>query len=313
MITTHSHACDASAAVELDAEYFAAANDEDNILRVYRTGQTAGPVTELDVNEFLGAPKDKDDGRCKECDIEGGTRLGDMLFWITSHGRSSKLKNGKTVEKPERQRLFATRLVKKDGGPSLEPYGVPYRELLAALIQEKDLEKFGLMAASKRIPEGVDGLNIEALCATLDGDLLIGFRNPIPKGKALLVRLRDPVGLMKSGKGNARLTGQLLDLEGRGFRDLVRWRGGYLILAGNFDSTKNFALFSWKGDETPPKRLATDLSTINPESLIVFSQDDLRALVLSDDGDLLLGVQREENKKLPVPERTFRSIWVKLE
>ena len=45
--------CDASAAVAISATLFVVANDEDNILRVYRRDRPAQPVYSLDVSRFL--------------------------------------------------------------------------------------------------------------------------------------------------------------------------------------------------------------------------------------------------------------------
>lgn len=58
---------------------FVVANDEDNVLRAYRLGEPA-PVGEWDLNSFLKtAPKN-------EVDIEGVARIGDVGYWISSHG-----------------------------------------------------------------------------------------------------------------------------------------------------------------------------------------------------------------------------------
>ena len=43
-----------------------------------------------------------------EADLEGATRIGDDIYWITSHGQN---KNGKN--RPSRHRLFATAVAQK--------------------------------------------------------------------------------------------------------------------------------------------------------------------------------------------------------
>jgi hypothetical protein len=45
--------CDASAAVAVGADLFVVANDEDNVLRVYRTRQAGGPVASFPIDSFL--------------------------------------------------------------------------------------------------------------------------------------------------------------------------------------------------------------------------------------------------------------------
>jgi hypothetical protein len=96
-ITEHSSMCDASAAVAIAPTMFIVANDEDNMLRVYWHNKPGKPVHEFDLSSFL-EPEPK-----QEADIEGVTRLGDRVYWITSHGTN---KDGK--QRPSRHRLFAT-------------------------------------------------------------------------------------------------------------------------------------------------------------------------------------------------------------
>lgn len=95
--------CDASAAVALAGDLFAVANDEDNILRFYRLGQPGRPVHTYDLKSILfSKPK------APEADLEGAARLGERVFWITSHGRSAQ---GKLA--PNRHRLFALELTQR--------------------------------------------------------------------------------------------------------------------------------------------------------------------------------------------------------
>src|SRR5262245_33287740 len=110
-----SGACDASAGVALTDDLFAAADDESNHLRVYSLSGGSAPLFDRSVNAFLDV-----DPREPEADIEGAARVGDVIYWITSHARN---KQGK--ERTSRQRLFATRIVSLDP-PKLEPFGKPY-------------------------------------------------------------------------------------------------------------------------------------------------------------------------------------------
>jgi hypothetical protein len=96
--------CDASAAVAIGRNMFVVANDEDNVLRVDRNDQAASPIYSLDLTDFL-----KVDPKHPEADIEGATRVGKRIYWITSHGRN---KEGKV--RTSRRRLFATEF-KADG------------------------------------------------------------------------------------------------------------------------------------------------------------------------------------------------------
>ena len=97
-INEYSGICDASAAAPLSAETFVVANDEDNVLRVYRFGEP-NVVQAFSLDQFLKPDPDE-----PEADIEGATRIDDQIYWVTSHGQN---KNGK--DRPSRHRLFRPR------------------------------------------------------------------------------------------------------------------------------------------------------------------------------------------------------------
>jgi hypothetical protein len=99
--------------------------------------------------------------------------------------------------------LFATEIVKnEDGSFELEMHGKPYKHLLDVFFDDKRLKKFNLKKAATAPTKSREGLNIEALCATYEEDLLIGFRAPIPGGKALLVPLNGVEGQCCNFTGN---------------------------------------------------------------------------------------------------------------
>src|SRR4051812_47763733 len=91
--------CDASAAVALDDDLFAVANDEDNTIRVYHAAKGGPPVSSVDLSAFLRV-----DPKFPETDLEGAAWLGDRIFWMASHGRNH---DGKF--RASRDRFFATR------------------------------------------------------------------------------------------------------------------------------------------------------------------------------------------------------------
>src|SRR6059036_2944279 len=75
--------CDASAAVALNNELFAVANDEDNSLRIYNSTQGGLPIYSHDLSRILRV-----DPKKPETDLEGACWLGELIFWISSHGRN---------------------------------------------------------------------------------------------------------------------------------------------------------------------------------------------------------------------------------
>ena len=90
-------ASDASAAVAVTEDLVIVADDEDNVLRIYKTGGGM-PVYSFDLSRFLQVEQEH-----SEADIEGATRVGNRIYWITSHGRNA---DGKI--RPNRYRFFAT-------------------------------------------------------------------------------------------------------------------------------------------------------------------------------------------------------------
>lgn len=272
--------CDASAVVPLDDERFVVADDEDNILRIYSRTRGGAPVQTLDLAPFLRV-----DPKSPEVDLEAAARLGDRIYWISSHAQN---KNGK--DRLSRRRFFATTLSVSNGAAVLRPVGVPCLQLLAGLLQDPRMKPFNLEAAVGRPPKSRNALNIEALCATPEGHLLIGFRNPIPKGRALIVPLLNPAEVIE---GQPARFGDplLLDLDGLGIRSLARVGNRYFLIAGAFDGQGQSHLYEWSGGTDTPRRLPrAELTGLNPEAIEALPEDDrARLLVVSDDGTLKIG------------------------
>jgi hypothetical protein len=288
--------CDASAAVAAGPNAFVVASDEDNTLRLYsRADPQPRPLLDL------GAHLKITTGR--EADIEGAAAIGDRIYWIASHGRN---KEGK--ERRERQRFFATALAVSGTTVSLTPVGQAYANLLKDLIEAPQLKPYGLEEASNKAPEADGGLNIEGLAEGENGRLLIGFRNPVRNGKALLVPLENPQEVVQGA--SARLGNPIdLDLGGKGIRSIERIGAGhYLIVAGASGDGGGFALHRWSGrpaDSKPP-RLGVDLGTLRPEAMFAVPGTDTIQL-LSDDG----GFWADKCDKLPPGGAKFRGTVVK--
>lgn len=293
---TFTGTCDASAAVSLGGELFAVANDEDNILRFYRLDQAGAPVQTYDLSSAL---LERRSG--PEADIEAAARLGSRCFFITSHGRDAE---GKPA--PARRRLFALEFTPQDRRVAVQPVGKPCTNLVADMARHPKLAHFGLADASRLAPKTPGSLNIEALTDTPQGALLIGFRSPVPEGRALLVPLLNP---------NEVLTGRApefgdplrLDLNGLGLRGIGSTGRGYYLLAGPAAGGGKCRLFLWEGGEARPRLVAgVDFSGLNPEAICFHDsagRSDL--VVLSDDGDR--AVRGNACKDLPEAQRKFRA------
>jgi len=301
-VVTHSGACDASGAVPAGPGTFVVASDEDNVLRVY--GQSDAPTQPgaLDVSAFLGL---KAGG--PEADLEGATRTGDVIYWITSHGA-----DGKGQPRPSGRRLFATQVAVVEGRFQFTPVGKPYEALVEDFISDPRLRPFGLKAAAKRAPKTPSALNIEGLTATPEGGLLIGFRNPLPHGKALVVPLLNPNDVVM-GKAKAKLGPPiLLPLAGLGIRSIEfsPGRGEYLIVAGPAGVIGPFNLYRWSGSasDAPVEVPGVSFTGLQPEALIVYPDQAKTIEILSDDGTQ--DIHGTACKDLPIDRRAFRSLRV---
>ena len=299
--------CDASGAVALTDTLFAVADDEDNLLRIYDARRGGAAVATSDALadmalDLASAGKHKHAKKPRELDIEGATRLGDLALWITSHGRSS---SGK--ERPERLVLFGT--TAPAGAARIERVGAPYVHLMDELTSDPRFSAFGLAAAAERAPKEPGGLNIEGLTERPDGAVFVGFRNPVPGGKALLVPLLNPLPVLNGARASFG-DPVLLDLGGLGVRSLSWWRGRYLIAAGHFADGAASRLMIWDGNGAPQPIAGVDLQHFNPEAFFTPEGVD-RILVLSDDGsDVIDGVACK--RLSDAGRKRFRGRWVTL-
>jgi hypothetical protein len=291
---------DASAGVAVSSNLFIVADDEKNFLRLYSTDHAGAPLKEFDFNAFLEVT-----GKSLEADLEGAALLGNRAFWIGSHGRN---KDGKA--RPNRCRLFATDVAINNGDVTLTPVGKPYKGLLDDLVRDSRFVDFHLAEASMKAPKEPDALNIEGLSATPDGHLLIGFRNPTPNGKALLIPLLNPNEVVE-GKPPRFDPAVLLDLDGLGIRDMAFFDGAYFIIAGPWHAGGKFEFYRWAGGSAGPEKFTVKhLGDYRPEAIIIYSEKGFHEIqILSDDGNRVVnGIPAKElSDSAP---KTFRSFWL---
>jgi hypothetical protein len=200
--TVYRGMCDASAAVALGKDHFIVGDDELNILRIYKRDQPEA-VAQADLSSFLGTkPK-------KESDLEGAARLGNKIFWISSHGTNS---DGEVQDR--RRKIFATEIL-EGAVPTVQAVKQPYSKLVDDLSKDPRLLKYNLAEAAKKPPKTKGALNIEGLADFGNGKLLIGFHNPLQGDMALLVPLENPVDIIAGA--SAKLGDPIeLFLGGRG-------------------------------------------------------------------------------------------------
>lgn len=330
---------DASAGVAVGANQFIVADDENNILRVYRTNQGGPPVFSYDLTGFLEV-----EPQFPEADIEGATRIGDRVYWISSHGRN---KDGKM--RPNRYRFFATTISEENDVVSIRPVGRPCKTLVHRLIRTNTMRNLGLDKATRFGEENLkkkdlqnlapkdQGLNIEGLCASADGSTIyIGFRNPRPPAgprrtpHALVVPLKNPAAVVDFGEAPVFGEPILWDLGGFGIRSMEYsgFHRAYFVIAGPHDESRQFALYRWSGKMDEPaifvRQIRSDNSDFTPEGLVPF-KNSAKLLLLSDDGTIPVRVYDKSqcaegeltsdgfcpNKSLTDPnKKTFRAIWI---
>jgi len=256
----------------LEPGQFIIGDDDQKDLRIYRK-DTPGDPEIVKISDLPGLKK--------KADLEGAARLGTDIYWIGSHSRKN---NGE--EDLDRHRLFAVKI--KTGSHAAEAVGAPYEDLIEDLQKNKHYAPFHLDDAAKLPPGAPGGLNIEGLAATPKGRLLIGFRNPIPKKKALIATLKNPHEVLTGKKPKFSAPIQL-DLGGLGVRSLEYWPAAkaYILIAGSAADGGTFQAYRWSGKASgKPKPITNaDLGTLVPEAVFFDPAVPNELVVLSDDGD----------------------------
>lgn len=301
--------CDGSGGVAVDAEHFVDANDEDQILRVYRRGTDAGPVQTFSVGTALGL------GTGAEADLEDLEFVGTRMFAITSHGRkaSGVLDRARykfaafdvtgTVPSLDFAHV-GTSDVLLDEMLDEDNWDTPNAAVIAALTTSS---KLGDNNELELAPEEM-GTNIEAIADDGQGHLLIGLRNPRPGG-AIVVSLANADATVTGT--TARFAGATeLDLGGLGIRSMTRSATqGLLVIAGPHTAGGPYKLYRWSGVLADVPELVVDLEApalSAPEAVIEYA--DGLVQVLFDEGDV------ETNgticKELPAASRVFHDVTV---
>jgi len=293
---------DASGAVAIDGSTLLVADDENNILRAYRTS-AGSPIFEVDLSAFLELETKR-----PEVDIEGAARIGNRVYWISSHGRN---RNGKW--RPNRCRFFATDISFDGDRTIVRPVGRFYSKLADQMMDDPGVRAAcpGLPASfhSGKLPAGARefmapkqrGLNIEGLCSNADGDrLYIGLRNPLNGSRTIVIPLLNPSGIIDEAESPKFDRPMLWDLDSRGIRDMVysERHAATFILAGPKGDSGKFALYRWSGkiDQQPvfAEKLDFGKPTWRPEALVEIP-DSPELMILSDDGVLLIPVSGPED------------------
>jgi hypothetical protein len=227
-----------------------------------------------------------DDAFWKLDDLEGlALDAAGRVCAITSHSRNAGGETKKPREKLVRFRVEGDDIVDRQVVRDLKPALVAAHPLLAAAAGIQDVKNEG-------------GLNVEALeFDPHTGALWIGFRSPVPEGRAILARLENPDEVFDAG-APPRIARELvrLDLGGHGLRGMawVPALAGYLLVSGPVAREQlPFRLWLWSGKSAAAARqiAVPGLAGFGHAEGVCPARIDGRDLIVlvSDDGDRELG------------------------
>lgn len=275
-----------TAAVAVDNDAFVAACRDDNVLRVYARNGSAKPLASLDLSGFLQV----EGGASAR--IEGAARMGDRIYWITSHARDEQ-----GVIRPERYRFFATTIDRSGGRIAVKAVGQPYKTLIHELVDRHTVRTLRLDMATqfdqeltaesrRRLSPSEEGLNIEALCASFNSEILIAFRNPRPlrvitgTPHALIVPVDNAAEMMEKAEAPIFGEGILWDLGGLGIMsfEYSAFHRAFFILAGPHNAQSQRVLYRWSGMKVNPLQIMRRFSArdgdLLPKTIVSFDDSD---------------------------------------
>lgn len=294
--------CDASALVFTLGGNLLVAEDMSDVLLTFRP--TGGkPIARHDLYPLTGTPKR---ARRNFSAFEGAARLGDKIFFVTSHSREEKGKN-----RGNRRRLLALQSTQIATAEKVEPTGTAYTGLLSSLSSSAEMRSVALgsaiMELHRQLPHlapGKNGINIEGLAAGKDGEsLLLGLRNPRRGERAIIVPILNPERVILGFADPQFAAPILLDLGGLGIASIALdpGQGAYYIIAGHHDAPGESVLYRWSGNpEDAPERIRDIAPPDFEAEAMAVSPDGTRLFVLSDDGTQRVAVEEKAQCKGPL-------------
>jgi hypothetical protein len=274
--------CEASGAVALPegsfGERFLMVNNDDAVIRVYAVG-----TPEASAESGSTALGTSLQGR-GPIDIEAATWLdGEALFL-------GSLDEDKDGDADHWQ--FLSVAMEEDSQTATVKGGTASADrLLAGLAALDDdlAEAIGESGQASGAAASGAGIDLEGMSVTADGaSLFLGFRNPVPEGQSVLVKLLNPKPVLFQDAEPAFAPPIRLDLGGRGIRSLEYSpaAGAYFIVAGPTGAEGDFDLYRWiEGSDPVPvpgaREALASLGDFAPEGLII-DQSGKRLQLFSD-------------------------------
>lgn len=234
------------------------------------------PQMRFDLQGAAGEFRDLKDLEALDVDARGN------IYAITSFSRT---REGSVVAGRERFARFRV-----EGNAIADP-------IVVSDLKERMIEKHPILrdAAGFASGKSESALSIEGLAFDEKKErLFVGFRSPVPEGKALVMTIENPIGIFERGETpvvSDELTA--INLKGGGIRGMTfdPRMGGFLILSR--ETQKKFRIWFWDGAGHTAHRVRVigmkDLQNAEGITPVSWHGQD-RLLIVSDDGDMTSGV-----------------------
>ena len=198
----------------------------------------------------------------KECDIEALAHDGNILYAIGSHSLSRK----DDAYMDSRYKIFKISL-----NPKHEVVKVETKSLNDVLVNSILVNYFKKPAKER-------GIDIEGM-AFYNGDLYLGFRAPVIKGKAHILKINATAFFNNNVTSSEVIS---LDLEGYGIRSLDYKNDNFYIVSGQtiYEQTQKAQLFKFNTKLKAIKKYTVPKSDKKLEGVFILNEKE--ALLLYD-------------------------------
>jgi Protein of unknown function (DUF3616) len=294
-------------AVAAAGDYLWTASDEMRTVEcLERRGQGYRLYRQFKLDElFPGLPGAEKE---LEADVEALDVAHGRLWVSGSHSltRRSRDKTDATVDprirdRPSRRLLGSVELNKDGGGVVAPGKALPYD---GAGNLRTTLGSISHIAPFMDLPSKENGLDIEGL-AIFRRKIYVGMRGPVVDNVALVaaIELMPDFSVDETG-----VFLHFVDLGGLGVRDVTRWGGGILILAGPVNGADSpFRLLQWMPRRTgkiqkPEKVLDLQPGADHPEGICALTRAGANGLIVLYD--------TKSDKR--ISGTRYRADWLKL-
>lgn len=188
----------------------------------------------------------------EEADFEAMTKLDDKLYLLGSHSLKRKRVKSKYPKSTNRQRL--QKINRDHFRFSVVRLNSQTLNLLQAetISLEFILKNDPVLAPFLNIPSKENGIDIEGLTISDQGQMYFGFRGPVLRDNYVPILTIHEDDLFQA-VANYQIA--YVNLDGFGIRELIKLKDGFLILAGPVsDLSLPHKIYFWDGGDMIPSR-----------------------------------------------------------